>query len=331
MSRGLVLGKFMPLHKGHEALIETALNMCDKLVVLICSEKDEPIQGYKRHYNLARAFNGNDRITIEWFDRRELPQLPEDDPEFWDKWKGALSELGQFDYVFGGEPYVKDLGLNLNAAPVMLPRNLIEISGTEIRENPKAYWGFLANESKHLYQKRVCLLGPESVGKTTMTTRLGVHFQATRMYEYGRTYQECLKDANEDWKIQDFRNIVEGHKAIKETLAKKGKYLIIEDTDHIATEVWCETLINDYINYNHLSNADLYILLAPTVQWVDDGSRIIGDTNKRWAMYEKMKDSLRQKDLKFVIINPDDFDHRFDMAIKAVRQLLVSHPKYNYI
>jgi cytidyltransferase-like protein len=35
MVRGLVVGKFMPLHKGHELLINTATKGCDELTVVV--------------------------------------------------------------------------------------------------------------------------------------------------------------------------------------------------------------------------------------------------------------------------------------------------------
>src|SRR5690349_18233505 len=35
MRRGLVIGKFMPLHHGHELLIETALAECDDVTVVV--------------------------------------------------------------------------------------------------------------------------------------------------------------------------------------------------------------------------------------------------------------------------------------------------------
>ncbi len=42
---GLTLGKYMPLHYGHMYLINTAAKGCDKLTVLACSIKSEPIPG----------------------------------------------------------------------------------------------------------------------------------------------------------------------------------------------------------------------------------------------------------------------------------------------
>ncbi len=41
MTRGLVIGKFYPPHRGHKFLIETARSQVDSLVVLICDPGNE--------------------------------------------------------------------------------------------------------------------------------------------------------------------------------------------------------------------------------------------------------------------------------------------------
>jgi len=43
MKRGLVIGKFMPLHKGHIALIEFAAALCDELIVSMSYTDNDPI------------------------------------------------------------------------------------------------------------------------------------------------------------------------------------------------------------------------------------------------------------------------------------------------
>ena len=43
MITGLVLGKFMPFHKGHMALIDYAKSNCDKLIIFLAADIDEPI------------------------------------------------------------------------------------------------------------------------------------------------------------------------------------------------------------------------------------------------------------------------------------------------
>jgi cytidyltransferase-like protein len=40
-SIGLVCDKFAPLHKGHIALIEYAINRCDNLIVFVCNSTIE--------------------------------------------------------------------------------------------------------------------------------------------------------------------------------------------------------------------------------------------------------------------------------------------------
>ena len=49
MKRGLVFGKFLPLHRGHQLMIETALSQVDDLTLLV--------------YDSTRP--GDDRMPIE--------------------------------------------------------------------------------------------------------------------------------------------------------------------------------------------------------------------------------------------------------------------------
>ncbi len=48
LTRGLVIGKFYPPHKGHSYLIETALEHADKVDVLVCDHPTYRIPAKKR-------------------------------------------------------------------------------------------------------------------------------------------------------------------------------------------------------------------------------------------------------------------------------------------
>src|SRR5712671_1349668 len=61
MKKGLVIGKFMPFHKGHKALIDFAMRNCDELIVLICAEINEPIPAAQRYMWLKEALNNHTR------------------------------------------------------------------------------------------------------------------------------------------------------------------------------------------------------------------------------------------------------------------------------
>lgn len=47
-SKGLIMGKFMPLHKGHMAMIDFALSKVDNLTILVVANATDQIHGLKR-------------------------------------------------------------------------------------------------------------------------------------------------------------------------------------------------------------------------------------------------------------------------------------------
>jgi HTH-type transcriptional repressor of NAD biosynthesis genes len=56
MKRGLVIGKFMPLHKGHIALIEFAAALCDELIVSMSYTDNDPIDPQLRLEKIAEHY-----------------------------------------------------------------------------------------------------------------------------------------------------------------------------------------------------------------------------------------------------------------------------------
>jgi len=75
--RGLVLGKFMPVHNGHLHLINTAAKQCEKLFVIVGSLKSEPINGILRYNWLKMIFEDDKNIEIIHC-TDENPQKPEE-------------------------------------------------------------------------------------------------------------------------------------------------------------------------------------------------------------------------------------------------------------
>lgn len=53
--RGLIVGKFAPLHKGHQLLLETALDECESVTVLVYSNPDFPAMPSEIRANWLRA------------------------------------------------------------------------------------------------------------------------------------------------------------------------------------------------------------------------------------------------------------------------------------
>jgi cytidyltransferase-like protein len=81
VKRGFLLGKFMPPHAGHVALIRSARQLVDQLSVLVCARDGDPIPGLTRLDWMRQLFPD---CRIIYFDR-PAPQEPGDAPDFWEQ------------------------------------------------------------------------------------------------------------------------------------------------------------------------------------------------------------------------------------------------------
>jgi HTH-type transcriptional regulator, transcriptional repressor of NAD biosynthesis genes len=83
-------------------------------------------------------------------------------------------------------------------------RELVSISGTKIRENPYQHWDYLPEVVRPCFVKKVCIFGPESTGKSTLTKKLAEHFHTSYVHEYARPFLD-LK--NGECKAEDIEKI----------------------------------------------------------------------------------------------------------------------------
>ncbi|MEL7162964.1 MAG: adenylyltransferase/cytidyltransferase family protein, partial [Bacteroidota bacterium] len=107
---GLVLGKFMPLHRGHLTLIDFALTYCDRLTVLLCAEANEPISGADRERWLRTTYAKHPRVTVRRFDYvdDDLPATSESSRAISALWTERLRMLApETEMIIGSEDYVR--------------------------------------------------------------------------------------------------------------------------------------------------------------------------------------------------------------------------------
>ena len=212
--RGLVVGKFSPLHLGHELLIETARAACDELLVLSYSQPEfERCSAAVRERWLQARCPGVTALVLDdarlaqqcasrGVEPRHLP--PNDAPdEVQCHFVGRLliDLLGTtVDAIFTSESYGDGFAASLSAqfqamdpghAPVVhvsvdAARVKRPVSGSAVRADPAAWRTMVAPEVFADLVPRLCLLGGESSGKTTLAQALAERLQTTWVPEYGR-------------------------------------------------------------------------------------------------------------------------------------------------
>ncbi len=324
--RGFVLGKFLPPHAGHVFLCDSAAAMVDEMSVLLCSTDAEPIDGGLRRRWLTGLLPHCRILHMH----RDIPQAPEDHVDFWAIWRAAIAEFHPepIDRVFGAEAYVFRLAQELNATPVLIDpaRSMFAVSSSAVRADPAGHWRFVPGLVRPHFQIRICILGPESSGKSTLARLLADRFGATVMPEYGRDYDIYYRQGT-GWGGDDFGALAETHRAMRQAMEGGAAPIIIEDTDALQTAVWAEmllgrapTVLESLIADTDL--ADFYLLLTPDSNWTDDGTRYAGDRTTRTWFFDACKKRLRGMGAAFAEVSGADWQGREAAATVLVEDWL---------
>jgi NadR type nicotinamide-nucleotide adenylyltransferase len=317
LTKGFVLGKFMPPHQGHLYFCDFARNYCEQLTILVCSLPDDPIPGDLRFSWMRELFPTCD---VRWHSRH-VPQEPADHPDFWTIWRDIVLDAGGApDVIFASEFYGHRLAAEVGAlfVPVDPARQSVPTSGTAIRANPFAQWQFLPPPVRSHFVRRVCVFGPESTGKTTLATTLARRLDTVVAPEYGRTFTAAF---GTDLTETDLEFIVKGHLAGVAAARRQANRILIEDTDPALTAVWSDMLFGRRAAWlEDCDLADLYLLLDTSPTWINDGSRYFQDQHTRDLFYARCEAELTRRGARFVPIRGSDWTGREEQALAAIAE-----------
>jgi NadR type nicotinamide-nucleotide adenylyltransferase len=314
--RGLVVGKFSPLHRGHEFVINRVLEECAE-VFLISYSKPEMLgcEAARRDQWLTSIFPQVRHLAVTderlraWTKPGQAPrEVPANDADekIHRRFCGFLCQhiLGvTVDAVFTSEDYGDGFAEELTryfreSLPtastvthilVDRSRQKLPISGTLLRENIHARREWLSPLVYASFVQRVCLLGGESSGKSTLAEALSKIFDTSHVAEYGRE----LWDAKSGVLVfDDMKQIAEVQIQREEAAALNANRFLFCDTSPLTTL---------FYSHHMFSKADpalerlaeraynFTVLCAPDFAFVQDGTRQPEDFRMRqheWYLSE---------------------------------------------
>lgn len=315
-SRGLIIGKFYPPHRGHKYLINTGAAACKQLTVVICYKENETIPGLLRAQWLQRIHPKVRVMAV--LDNK----LADDDSEGWAAYtKGILGYTP--DVVFTsesyGDPYAKFMG----CVHVLVDRERVHfpISGTMVRSNPMKYAQFLEPCVLAYFALRIAIVGAESTGTTTLSKALAEHYKTVWTPEYGRMFSEgkIYGDDRAAWRTEEFIEIAEAQSTLEDTLAEASNGIVICDTDAFATSLWHERYMGtrspEVEEIAKGRQYDLYILTGDEIPFEQDGLR--DGEHIRHAMHNRFVERLTEEKKNFILLRGSK-EERLARAIHAI-------------
>ena len=310
MTHGVVVGKFYPPHRGHRHLIDVAVSQSERVTVLVVDGRDEAPPATLRAEWL-RELHPDVTVKITGDIGRD------DDSVAWARIAREAVLEQTIDAVFDSERYGTAWAAAISEQQgsecrnVFVGRGLVQISGTQVRSDPARYWNYIDAPVRAHYVKRVCVVGAESTGSTTLARSLAAAYETIWVPEYGRDYtvEKFTIGTGAEWLPSDFLRIALEQNALEDRMARDAPVgVMFCDTDSLATALWEEVYLGSTSEAvwravdAHGAPFALYLLTDHVgIPWEDDGLRL-GDAT-RASMTARFEAVLSERGLPWAKVS----------------------------
>ena len=305
---GLTLGKYAPLHKGHELVIETMLREMDEAIVITYDTNATPIPLRVRAEWIKKLFP-NATVIEAWdgpigcsYDHKY--ELLEEEY--------ILSLLGErkITAFYSSEYYGAHMSKALNCADrrVDEARSAVPVSATMIRENPFQNRQYISDLVYRDLIVKVVFLGAMSTGKSTIAEALAKRHNTTFASEYGRDFWE-EHQVDRRLSLEAFNEIAVGHIEREETAFLSADRFCFIDTNAITTY----TFALDYhgtapelltqLAIENASRYDLFFLCEDDIPYDDTWDR--SGSQKRHVFHKQIIADLKARRIPYIPLKGD--------------------------
>ena len=299
------MGKFCPLHLGHERLIDFAATRCRQLLVIGWSQPGFPGYSAERRERWLRARFPQATVAVlddarlaalctqHGLPVRTLPQDSDNEHvqrEF-TAWLCLSLFGGPVQAVYTGEDYgdgfaqalATHFGASVRHERLERALDVGQACGTQLRADPHAHRHGLAPQVYAGYVQRVAFIGGESSGKTTLARVMAERLQTVWVPEYGRTLWE---QQGGELTPDDLLRIAMAQPQHEDETARHAHRWLFCDTTPMVTlgySGWMFGTAPEALRQAALRPYDLLFLCAPDIPFDQDGTRV-GEAFRRSSM-----------------------------------------------
>ena len=339
---GVITGKFAPLHAGHIKTIITASTQVDELyVVLSFDSKFLSLQSPRMQRILTKknrllwlkhTFRDMQHIHIVCVDESDVEPYPSGAKD-WSNLVRKETNHVNIDKWFSSEPdytvWINEFFPEAEHVLVDPERSQHNISATMIRQDPVKHWEFMPTIVRKAFLLKVCFIGLESTGKTTLTRYMAKVFNTSWVEEYGRTYCETDMVGDESLlRYSDYGKIAAIRYQMELDAEATSNRVLFCDTNAFVTQFYCnmyERRIHPLVDgFIESENYDMIIHLESDVPWVDDGLRSNPDRMRTGANFNWMLRNygIDQNMHGMYHKVSGDYHQRLNKCVELVRNLL---------
>ncbi|MGV3662779.1 MAG: AAA family ATPase [Prosthecobacter sp.] len=279
--RGLIVGKFCPLHRGHEHAIRQMLAACEEAFILSYTNPEFEGCGPERRQRWLTALFPEATVLV--LDAASVP--PNDADELTHRrFVGDICRAvfkTSVEAVFTSEGYGEGFAQHLGCmfghtvqhVSVDPGRITHPISGTLLRAEVHTHREHLSPVVYADFAQRICLLGGESTGKSTLAEALARHFHTRHVAEYGRELWE-QKDGQLEY--GDMLHIGRTQVLREDEAAGHANRFLICDTSPLTTLYYSHFMFDKAepeLERLAIRPYDLHVLCRPDFPFVQDGTR----------------------------------------------------------
>jgi NadR type nicotinamide-nucleotide adenylyltransferase len=304
-THALIVGKFAPLHRGHQYLIDCALRESDQVTVLVYANPD--FTAMPQAMRAAWLQEIYPELTV--LQPQDPPPDTADDATHREYVRHFLIDNHlQIDAVFTSENYGDGFAQHLGVLHRLIDkaRIAVPVSGTKVRQDVHAQRGFLHPTVYRSFVRKIVIMGAESTGKSTLAAALAQRFDTSYVAEYGREHHAQRGGV---LTLDDYLVIAREHQRLEDEASLEANRFLFIDTNAITTLAFSYYYNGAALPELHqiaracIHHYDLWLVCNDDIPFEQDGWRdteALRTTMQRMILYD-----LNERGIRYHLISGD--------------------------